>query len=112
MNLQQPPQSYSQDYEIERNRNIEFENSLNRKRLRDLELSGNERLILSSPDGTRYYIRVTNAGAFQVAPLSNTNDTSLTMSASLTMNVSASVGGTNINYGEGYYGEGVYDFCV
>ena len=110
MNLQQPPESYDQQYEIERNRNIEFENSLNRKKLRDLEISGSERLILTSPDGTRYYIRVTNAGSFQVAPLNNTNDASINMVSSLTMSVSASIGSsTNVNYGEGYYDVGVYD---
>ena len=53
MNLQQPTSTYDQSYEIERNRNLIFEDSLNRKKLQDIEIVGNERLILSSPNGTR-----------------------------------------------------------
>ena len=53
MILQAPPQEYDLIFEIERNREIEAEDLLNRKKQQDVEISGNERLILSSPNGTR-----------------------------------------------------------
>ena len=62
MILQAPPQEYDLIFEIERNREIEAEDLLNRKKQQDLEISGNERLILSSPNGTRYQITVSNTG--------------------------------------------------
>ncbi len=62
MILQAPPQEYDLIFEIERNREIEAEDLLNRKKQQDVEISGNERLILSSPNGTRYQITVSNSG--------------------------------------------------
>ena len=49
MILQQPPTDYDANYEIERNRNIESEDLLNRKKQQDIEIAGDENLILSSP---------------------------------------------------------------
>tara|TARA_B100002052_G_C15850669_1_gene584877 strand:+ start:973 stop:1182 length:210 start_codon:yes stop_codon:yes gene_type:complete len=62
MILQAPPQEYDLIFEIERNREIEAEDLLNRKKQQDVEISGNERLILSSPNGTRFQITVSNSG--------------------------------------------------
>ncbi len=62
MILQQPPTDYDANYEIERNRNIESEDLLNRKKQQDIEIAGDENLILSSPNGTRFKITVSNTG--------------------------------------------------
>lgn len=62
MILQPPPQIYDSSYENEKNRTLEAEDLLNRKKRQDLEIVSNERLILSSPNGTRYQITVSNSG--------------------------------------------------
>tara|TARA_Y100000004_G_scaffold39382_1_gene42366 strand:- start:7486 stop:7695 length:210 start_codon:yes stop_codon:yes gene_type:complete len=62
MILQPPPENYDLIFEIERNRELESQDALNRKKQQDLEIVSNERLILSSPNGTRYQITVSNSG--------------------------------------------------
>ena len=62
MILQPPPQIYDASHENEKNRTLEAEDLLNRKKRQDLEIVSNERLILSSPNGTRYQITVSNSG--------------------------------------------------
>lgn len=54
--------------EAERNRQIEAADRENHKRGRDVEI-GQGRLILTSPNGTRYDITVSNAGAIVVTSL-------------------------------------------
>ena len=62
MILQPSPEIYDASYENEKNRTLEAEDLLNRKKRQDLEIVPNERLILSSPNGTRYKISVDNSG--------------------------------------------------
>jgi hypothetical protein len=40
-----------------------------RKRDTDVEIAGSQRLILSSPDGTRWSITVSNAGAISATAI-------------------------------------------
>lgn len=63
MKLPTPAKSYDIRQETMRNSFIEAADLLNRKKGQDLEIAGSERLILSSPDGTRWKITVSNAGA-------------------------------------------------
>ena len=107
MNLQQPPSNYDQNFETERNRNLVFEDSLNRKKLQDIEIVGNERLILSSPDGTRYSLTVTNAGVFQVVSLSGTTSVGANIVALSSMSASAHANYDNA-YNTGNYNQGNY----
>ena len=107
MNLQQPPSNYDQNFETERNRNLVFEDSLNRKKLQDIEIVGNERLILSSPDGTRYSLTVTNAGVFQVVSLTGTTSVGANIVALSSMSASAHASYDNA-YNTGNYNQGNY----
>lgn len=68
MKLAMPPAVYSPTHEIERNRQIEREDSLNRKKGRDVDV-GSDRLILKSPNGTRWVISVNNSGAISATAL-------------------------------------------
>lgn len=61
MKLPFPSIVYDQIREVERNRQIERADQENLKSGRDLELAG-ARLILASPDGTRYALVVANDG--------------------------------------------------
>ena len=61
MKLPFPGMKYDQRAEIERNRQLERADLENLKSGRDLELAGG-RLILASPDGTRYAVVVGDDG--------------------------------------------------
>ena len=61
MRLPNPPVNYTAQVEYERNRTIELADRNNHKRNSDVEI-GIGRLILTSPNGTRYSITVDNAG--------------------------------------------------
>jgi len=61
MRLPRPPADYSVTAEAQRNLVIEQADNLSHKKNRDVEV-GDGRLILKSPNGTRYEITVSNAG--------------------------------------------------
>ena len=61
MRLRQPGQSYSRDIAVDQNGQIERADRENHKRGRDIEVDVG-RLILTSPNGTRYSVTVDNAG--------------------------------------------------
>jgi len=69
VNLQPPPLDYDATIEIERNREIESADLLNRKKRQDLEISSSERLILSSPNGSRFSLTVSNSGVLSATAL-------------------------------------------
>lgn len=62
MKLPTPGNGYSRDDQQEIRRQIELADKQNLKRDRDIELR-EARIILTSPNGTRYAITVSNAGA-------------------------------------------------
>lgn len=64
--LPNPPQQYEPSAEAQRNQMIEQADSQNHKRGSDVELGPGERLILRSPDGSRWAVTVSNAGALEV----------------------------------------------
>ena len=61
MRLPRPPDQYSATIEGQRNLVIEKADGLSHKKNRDIEV-GVGRLILQSPNGTRYQITVSDAG--------------------------------------------------
>lgn len=61
MKLQNPAGVYTPRHEVERNRAIEAADRANHKRGQDIEV-GSARLILTSPNGTRYSVEVDNSG--------------------------------------------------
>jgi len=61
MRLPTPGSNFDQRAETQRNLLIEQADELNRKKNQDIELR-NERLILQSPDGTRFKLQVDNSG--------------------------------------------------
>lgn len=68
MKLPQQPLIYSRGVEQERNRSLELADKQNFKRNQDVELVDN-RLILRSPDGTRWSITVDNAGVISATAI-------------------------------------------
>lgn len=63
MRLPDPGERYVQSEESRRNREIELADRQNLKRQQDIELVSGMRLIMTSPNGTRYTITVSNLGA-------------------------------------------------
>lgn len=68
MRLPNPRGGYAPRDELERNRQIEAADRQNHKRGRDVEI-GEARLILTSEDGTRYFVTVANDGTLGTTPL-------------------------------------------
>jgi len=68
MILPEAQRSYDFVQENQRNNLIEQADNLNRKKNQDVELRG-ERLILQSPDGTRFSITVANNGTISATSL-------------------------------------------
>ncbi len=69
MRLPDPQPNYNQSDEARRNREIELSDRENLKRQQDIELVSGMRLIMSSPNGTRYKITVSNAAAIVVTAI-------------------------------------------
>lgn len=62
------PSGLSHAEEVERNRQIEMADKMNHKRGQDVEIEPG-RLILTSPDGTRWSVTVSNAGAISATSI-------------------------------------------
>lgn len=67
--IPQAPKEYSPEYERRRNELLERELHRCYKRLQDMELGGGQRLILRSPDGTRWSITVDNTGTIAASSI-------------------------------------------
>lgn len=57
------PGAYTPTIETERNRQIAMADQMNRKKMQDVAVEAGARLILVSPNGTRYSVTVDNSGA-------------------------------------------------
>lgn len=66
MRLPRAPDQYDRRNETQRNLVIELADQQTHKRDEDLEI-GAARLILKSPDGTRYQVKVDNSGNLSAA---------------------------------------------
>lgn len=69
MKLPFPPVDYSRDLEAQRNALIEQADAKNRKRDADIEIKEPVRLILVSPNGTRFKLTVDNLGILTATTL-------------------------------------------
>lgn len=69
MRLPDPSARYDQQAEGRRNREIEQADARNLKRQQDIEFTSGMRLIMPSPDGTRWSLTVSNAGALVLTAL-------------------------------------------
>lgn len=69
MKLPNPSSKY--DYSVEAQRNSDIETAFRNchQRDQDLEVIGGPRLVLSSPDGTRWKIEIDNVGTISAATL-------------------------------------------
>jgi hypothetical protein len=69
MKLPTPSNRYDQTLEAQRNLILEQADLQNHKRLTDLEIVAPQRIILRSPDGTRWKLVVNNAGVLTATTL-------------------------------------------
>ncbi len=69
MSLLRAPDAYSREDQDRLRTDLDKMDAANRKTGRDVEVAGSERLILSSPNGSRWSIRVSNAGALSAVAL-------------------------------------------
>jgi len=69
MKLPIPPNSYDPSFEAQRNAFIEQADQQSFKRQADVEIALPQRLVLRSPNGNRWSISVTNAGAITATAL-------------------------------------------
>ena len=69
MSLLRAPDAYSREDQDRLRTDLDKMDAANRKTGRDVEVAGSERLILSSPNGARWSIRVSNAGALSAVAL-------------------------------------------
>lgn len=68
MNLPPPTPAYDKTNESETRRILMVADQVNRKTTQDVEI-GKERLILKSPNGTRYSVTVDNSGNLSTTSL-------------------------------------------
>ena len=62
LRLARPRDNYDLESEVNRNLTLEQTDRGNFKHFEDIDLANNERLILVSPNGTRYSVTVDNSG--------------------------------------------------
>jgi hypothetical protein len=63
MSLPRPADKYDQRWASENNRQLELHLAMTYRKGTDVELGQSERIILRSPDGTRWAVTVSDAGA-------------------------------------------------
>ena len=69
MSLLRAPNAYSREDQDRLRTELDKMDAKNRKTGQDVEVAGSERLILSSPNGSRWDIQVSNAGALSAVAL-------------------------------------------
>jgi len=69
MSLPRAPGAYSKDDQDRFRKTLDQRDTENRKKQQDVEVAGTERLILSSPNGSRWSVEVSNAGALSAVAL-------------------------------------------
>jgi hypothetical protein len=62
LRLSPPGAEYDREQETARNLSVENADRSNFKHFEDVDLANNERLIIPSPDGTRWIVTVSDAG--------------------------------------------------
>jgi hypothetical protein len=69
MKLQRPTLEYDTADQLSLRRALELADALNRKKNVDIELGQDEKLVIRSPNGTRYYLTVSNVGALSATTM-------------------------------------------
>jgi hypothetical protein len=69
MSLPRAPGAYSKDDQDRFRKTLDQRDTQNRKKQQDVEVAGSEKLILSSPNGSRWSVEVSNAGALSAVAL-------------------------------------------
>lgn len=69
MSLPRSPAQYGKEDQDRLRKSLDQRDAENRKKRQDVEIAGSERLILSSPNGSRWNITVDNAGALAAVAL-------------------------------------------
>jgi hypothetical protein len=69
MSLPRAPETYSKDDQDRFRKTLDQLDTQNRKKQQDVEIAGSERLILASPNGSRWSVQVSNAGALSAVAL-------------------------------------------
>ena len=69
MSLPRAPGAYSKHDQDRFRKTLDQRDTENRKKQQDVEVAGTERLILSSPNGSRWSVEVSNAGALSAVAL-------------------------------------------
>lgn len=69
MKLQRPSANYDFIDQQSLRRALELADALNRKKNADIELGQNEKIVIRSPNGTRYYLTVSDVGALSATTM-------------------------------------------
>ena len=69
MSLVRAPLDYSREDQDRLRTTLDAQDAANRKKAQDLEIAGSERLILASPNGSRWSVVVSNGGALSAVAL-------------------------------------------
>lgn len=69
MSLARAPETYTKLDQDRFRKSLDDRDAENRKKRQDVEIAGTERLILSSPDGSRFNIVVSDAGVLSAVAL-------------------------------------------
>lgn len=69
MSLARAPEAYTKLDQDRFRKSLDDRDAENRKKRQDVEIAGTERLILSSPDGSRFNIVVSDAGVLSAVAL-------------------------------------------
>ena len=69
MKLQRPTLEYDTADQLSLRRALELADALNRKKNVDIEHGQDEKLVIRSPNGTRYYLTVSNVGALSATTM-------------------------------------------
>lgn len=69
MSLLRAPDGYSREDQDRLRADLDKMDGKNRKTGQDVEIAGSERLILASPNGSRWSVVVSNAGALSAVAL-------------------------------------------
>jgi hypothetical protein len=69
MKLPRPGVDYDQIEEQSFRRALELADAINRKKNANIEMGQDELIIIRSPNGTRYYLSVSNVGALSATTM-------------------------------------------
>lgn len=69
MSLHRSPAQYSKEDQDRLRKTLDQRDDTARKKQQDVEIAGSERLILSSPNGSRFNVVVSNGGTLSAVAL-------------------------------------------